>query len=146
MSGQYPPQYPMYNPMLYEQLRNVVPIYNTVKYAIFMKFSDVVRLFSQFYQKKNRVIRMELESELISLILLIISSYEKNLGKTIINTEGKFETFKKVYKRFKNEANLEIKEEEIPRLLVEIPIILNIIGVTDIALKSRSTTDDFAGF
>lgn len=118
-------------------------LYYSVKYAIFSKYSELLGLYSVYSTKKQKYVEEELIAGIRNLLFLMLSAYYSKYH--IFKQKGVVIIHEKLDKIVK-EKQIVIVVDEIDKLMCEIPIALNIMGITDIIATPKNKIDSFTGF
>lgn len=118
-------------------------LYLSVKFAIFSKYSELLGIYAQYCNKKQKYLEDELIMGIKNLLFLMLSAYYSKYG--IFKAKGVDLIYSKMNK-IVNEKKIDILVNEIEPIMCEIPVALNLMGITDILPPSKNKLDSYAGF
>jgi len=118
-------------------------LYISVKFAIFSKYSELLGVYAQYCNKRQKYLEDELITGIKNLLFLMLSAYYSKYG--IFRAKGVDLIYAKM-NMIVNDKKIEVSVNEIEPIMCEIPVALNLMGITDILPPSKSKLDNYAGF
>ncbi|MEM5871363.1 MAG: hypothetical protein QW051_00655 [Candidatus Aenigmatarchaeota archaeon] len=123
--------------------QKTIALYVSVKFAVFSKYSELLGIYAQYCNKKQKYLEDELITGIKNLLFLMLSAYYSKYG--LFKAKGVDLIYAKM-NMIVNEKKIEVSVNEIEPIMCEIPVALNLMGITDILPPSKSKLDNYAGF